>query len=220
MEGAGRLAVLFGLVALLAACGSDTQNVAYTGRLYSVAQVKKAFGQLGLELRGPHTGHGVVSFHMWRKVSGVPAGRDGTVVVATRRTAVGNSVSNRGRETAYANVDVFTNSFSLEEVRGALSALRWGTLAEGKPAKHRLIPGESIGVVRMGERRSVVEKALGRGKPDGRGVVSYFGGLSTTAGSPRSAWARRKRAGYEQGEALRIERGEDGSIERLVWSAR
>lgn len=176
LEGSRRLALLFGLVALLAACGSSAQGVAYTGRLYSVAQVKRAFSQLGLELRSPQRRASTISFQMWRKVSGVPAGRDGRLVVATRRSAVGNAGSGLRRETSYANVSVSTNSFTREEVRGALSAMRWGTLAQGKPAAHLLIPGESIGVVRMGERRSAVEKALGRGRPNGHGVVSYFSG--------------------------------------------
>lgn len=171
MEGARRLALLFGLVALLAACGG-AQRAPYSGRLYSVPEVKRAFNQLGLELRRERTQRGVVLFQMWAKISGVPAGRDGTLAVAMTREAVSaRSIPAHG--TTFANVFASTRS---EEVRGALSAMRWGTLARGRPAPHLLIPGKSIGVVHMGERRSAVEKALGRGKPSGHGVVSYFGG--------------------------------------------
>src|SRR5947207_245457 len=57
MEGASRLAFVFGLLTLLAGCGSThkPQRTAYSGRLYTVAQVQRAFAALGLQLHRDST---------------------------------------------------------------------------------------------------------------------------------------------------------------------
>jgi hypothetical protein len=170
------------VIATLTACGSShhvqsSQLVPpYSGRLYSVAAVKQAFSQLGLELHGKHVQPGMVSFQVQFSLGGQPAGRAGTLVVATRRSAVGTSPL-PGREADYANVAVFTKSGSRDEIWGALSALRWGTIAQGKPASGVIVPGKSIGNIWLGERRKAVEKAFGPGtRGRYRGLVSYFGG--------------------------------------------
>jgi hypothetical protein len=99
-----------------------------------------------------------------------------TVVVQTARSGTAGLTSVAGWITKYANVTAFSRSSALDEVRGALSALRWGTLSEGTPGGHLIVLGKSIGNVRLGERRRAVERALGHGTPRRRGVVSYLGG--------------------------------------------
>jgi hypothetical protein len=44
------------------------------------------------------------------------------------------------------------------------------------PQNQLIVPGHSIGGIRLGEPRSGVEKALGRGRSKRRGLVWYFGG--------------------------------------------
>jgi len=176
MEGARRLGLVFGLVGLLAGCASSSHRAIYSGRLYSVAEVRRAFGQLGLVLHEKHVQPGTVSYQVRFSLSGRPAGPAGTLVVATRRSAVGSSTL-PGQETDYANVSMFTKSSSRDEIWGALSALRWGTIAQSKPASGVIVPGKSIGEIRLGDKRKAVEKAFGPGTPGRyRGFVTYFGG--------------------------------------------
>jgi hypothetical protein len=89
---------------------------------------------------------------------------------------VGGSLSLPGRATRYANVTAFTKPYVLDEVRGALSALRWGTFAQERPGGQLIVLGKSIGKIWLGERRRAVEKALGPGMPRRPGVVWYLGG--------------------------------------------
>jgi hypothetical protein len=153
------------------------QQHVYTGHLYSLSAVTKAFNQLGLELRGERTQADGASFQLWQTVSGAAPSRDGTLVVTMRRSAAGDSMSVPGRELKFANVSVFTRSSDLDEIRGALSALRWGTLAQGKPASHLIVPGESIGPIWLGESRKAIERAVGPGTPlHGPLEVSYLRG--------------------------------------------
>lgn len=97
-------------------------------------------------------------------------------MVATRQATADTATSLPGRVTRYANVTAVSRPYVLDEVKGAVSALRWGTLGQAKPGRRLIVLGNSIGGVRLGEPRKRVEAALGRGKRSGRGVVSYFGG--------------------------------------------
>jgi hypothetical protein len=177
MEGGGHLALLFGLVALLAACGSARHARPYSGHLYSVAQVRAAFAQLGLELHTEKsTSPGLVQLvndrHLGPQHLPSPPGIV-TVVVATRRAAVGTSTRLPGRLTSYANVAAFSKPYAGDEARAAISALRWGTFGQLKAASDRIELGSSIGAVRLWEARKEVEKALGKGVRRGRGVIVY-----------------------------------------------
>jgi hypothetical protein len=158
----------------------------YSGRLYSVADVKRAFAQLGWKLvPAPSRPHGLVVLKaLWnvpgQDFSGSATG--GIVDVATRRTAVGNEPTQATQGMSYANVTAFGRFTTIDNVRGALSALRWGTIAGSKPAADLIVPGKSIGPFRLGDSRAAVEKAFGPGTNrhfwrGGRaGYVSYFGG--------------------------------------------
>ena len=153
----------------------------YSGRLYSVADVERAFAQLGWRLRrAPSRQPGVATLAAFWNVPGQgipPTARGGFVEVATQRTMVGNEPSFPGRRTSFANVTAFGGFGTLDNVRGALSALRWGTLARAKPARDLIVPGKSIGPFRLDESRAAVEKAFGPGRRGPyRGGVSYFGG--------------------------------------------
>jgi hypothetical protein len=164
------------LSATLAACGSSHRAQRYTGRLYSVRQVERAFAQLGLELQRRSTQEsGLVSFQVRRHLSGLPAGRAGTLVVATRPSTVGTSPSQPGRVRRFANVTVSTRPYDADEVNGAFSALRWRTLAQAKPGRHLIVPGKSIGPIWLGESRKRVERAFGPGRST-KGGVRYLGG--------------------------------------------
>ena len=165
--------VVFGA---LVACGSSHHARAYSGRLYSVAQVQQAFAQLGLELhKAARQSPGLVRLQLGATLP-VPRTGLGRVMVGTRRATANSATHPPGRVTRYANVTAVSKSDVLDEVRGAMSALRWGTLAHAEPGGNLIVPGDSIGGVWLGESRKTVEKALGPGKPSGRGVVSYFGG--------------------------------------------
>ena len=166
-------AVLWALVAL-AACGSSRQ--AYSGRMYSVQQVQQAFWQLGLKLRSaPSKAPNVVSLRVTRYVGDTPYGHGGTALVATQPSAVGGTPYLPGQVTRYANVTMATRPYDRDEIHGALAALRWGTLAQAKPARHLIVLGGSIGPIRLGESRRRVEKLFGRGTPAHAGSAWYFG---------------------------------------------
>jgi hypothetical protein len=161
--------------------GGVSGSSTYSGRLYSVADVQRAFAQLGWKLRPSPSQHkGVVALAAHWNVPGQgipPTAVGGVVEVATMRTMIGNEPSFPGRRTSYANVTAFGGFGTLDNVRGALSALRWGTLDRAKPASDLIVPGKSIGPFRLDESRAAVEKAFGPGTHGRyRGSVSYFGG--------------------------------------------
>jgi hypothetical protein len=174
----------FVLAAMLAGCGSSRRAAPpYTGRLYSTGQVQGAFAALGLRLHTDSRRPGfavLVNNHHLRGpyMSAVP--RLLTVVVADRRHAAVDPASlrrrGRSRLTRYANVTVFFKPSIVDEVRGSISTLRWGTRL-AKPGRRLIVPGGSIGGIRLYESRKQVEKALGPGRPMQGGLVrSYFGG--------------------------------------------
>jgi hypothetical protein len=158
----------------------------YSGRLYSVQDVKRAFAQFGWKLRpAASRQHGVVTLKSVYSFPGTvvpPTATRDVVEVATLRSMVGKEPTLPGRRTSFANVTIFGSFGLYDYVRGALSALRWGTVARGKPADHLIVPGKSIGPFRLSESRAAVEKSFGPGtnghyRRDGRvGFVSYFGG--------------------------------------------
>ncbi len=160
--------------------GGVSASSTYSGRLYAVTDVKRAFAQLGWKLVPAQSQQkGIVILRAQWDVPGqnFSAAPSGTVEVATLPGMVGSGPAFPGRRTSYANVTAFSRFGSIDNVRGALSALRWGTLGLAKPASNLIVPGKSIGPFRLGEPRAAVEKAFGPGKPGGyRGEVSYFGG--------------------------------------------
>lgn len=170
------------LATMLAACGSSRRAQPYSGRLYSIAQVQGAFAGLGLRLHRDSHQPGVVvlvnNHHLGQPYVG-PVPRLLTVVVADRRHAADSPASfekrGRSRLTRYANVTVFFKPSVVDEVRGSISTLRWGT-TRTKPGRGLIVPGGSIGGIRLGESRKDVEKAFGPGRSTRRGVVRYFGG--------------------------------------------
>jgi hypothetical protein len=172
-----------GVLAALAACGSSHHARAYSGRLYSVAQVKKAFTSLGLELHTAVTrapGHVVLLNDRRLGPEHIPSPpRIVAVDVATGRHAADSTAypqkGRPGRVTRYANVTAFSKPYILDEVRAAISALRWGT-TPGKPGKRLIVLADSIGGIRLGESRGKVEGAFGPGRSTRRGLVRYFGG--------------------------------------------
>jgi hypothetical protein len=174
----------FVLATMLAGCGSSQRTPQpYKGRLYSIGQVQGAFAALGLRLHtdSRHPGLAVLvnKHHLGQPyMRAVP--RLLTVVVADRRHAAVDPASlrkrGRSRLTRYANVTVFYKPSIVDEVRGSISALRWGTPL-AKPGRELIVPGGSIGGIRLGESRKQVEKAFGPGRPMQGGLVrSYFGG--------------------------------------------
>lgn len=193
-----RLAVLLGAVSVLAAdaCGSshDARQPSTTGdrfrpshhsgRLYSVRQVKGAFAALGLELHlGARRGPGLVSLVNNARLGPqhIPSPPQLVkVVVATRRQAAQGTLFPKGDHisvTRYANVTVFSKPSVLDQVRAAVSALRWGTASNfGKPGKGLIVLASSINGIWLGESRARVEKAFGPGRSTRRGLVWYFGG--------------------------------------------
>jgi hypothetical protein len=142
-----------GVPATLAACGSSHHTVAYSGRIYSVGEVRRAFAQLGLALRTEATQrNGVVILEVRARLPAATAGL-GSVTVASRRAMAGTSLFFPGHVTRYANVTAFSKDSDLDEVRGALSALRWGTFSQAKPGRDQIVLGDSIGPIRLGESR-------------------------------------------------------------------
>jgi hypothetical protein len=187
---AGLLAAV-GVLVTASACGSShsarvssVRSAAYSGHLYSVREVKRAFAALGLELhRGPRPASGLVSLVNNARLGPqhIPSPpRVVTGFVVTRREPVENTQFERGRNTQvtrYANVTVVSTPDFLDQVRSAVSALRWGTASSlGKPHKGLIVLGSSIDGIRLGEPRMDVEKAFGVGRSIRRGVVAYFGG--------------------------------------------
>lgn len=165
-----------GVVATLAGCGASQHAAAYSGRIYSVGEVRRAFTQLGLAL-GPENrqSSGVVVLKLGARLPAKAPGL-GSVTVVTRRGTAGTPPSPPGRVTRFANVTAFSKPSVVDEVRGALSALRWGTLSVAKSGKDRIVLGKSIGPIWLGESRKRLERMVGPGKPAGHGVVAYLGG--------------------------------------------
>lgn len=175
------LLVASGVLATASACGSSHR--AHSGPLYSVAQVRRAFAALGIELhRGASPGPGLVLLVNNARLGPqhIPSPpRVVTVIVATRRQAAERTQSESGHNTQvtrYANIIVFSKPGVFVPARAAVSALRWGTASSGKPARGLIVPGSSIDRIRLDESRTNVEKAFGVGRSRRRGVVSYFGG--------------------------------------------
>jgi hypothetical protein len=102
------------------------------------------------------------------------------VFVVTRRQGAERAQFKRGSNTQvtrYANITVVSKADVLYEVRGAVSALRWGTASSlGKPGKGLIVLGSSIDGIRLDASRATVEKVFGVGRSSRRGLVSYFGG--------------------------------------------
>jgi hypothetical protein len=184
-----------GVLATASACGSSTRprlssnklrvrSAAYSGHLYSIREVRRAFAALGLELhRGPRPAPGLVSLVNDARLGPqrIPSPhRVVTVFVVTRRQTAGSTQFERGRNTQvtrYANITVVSKPDFLYQVRSAVSALRWGTASSlGKPGRGLIVLGSSIDGIRLGESRTNVEKVFGVGRSIRRGLVSYFGG--------------------------------------------
>jgi hypothetical protein len=174
------------LMATLAACGSSHHAQRYSGRLYTVAQVKRAFAALGLELhREAGRAPGRVLLLNNRRLGPQhlpsPPRAFGVVVLTSRQPAantdaVANELHHAGI-TRYANVTAFARPYVLDDVRAAMSALRWGTGSQaGRPGRRLIVLADSIGGIRLGESRRSVEKAFGPGRSSSRGLVRYFGG--------------------------------------------
>lgn len=196
------LLLVTGVLMTGSACGSSHRSAAYSGRLYSVGEVRRTFAALGLELhRGQLPAPGFVYLVNNARLGPqrIPsAPRVVRVFVRTRRQASEKTHFERGRNTQvtrYANVTVFSDSAFLLQVRSAVSALRWGTASSlGKPRRGLIVFGNSIDRIRLDELRTNVEKELGAGRSSRRGLVSYFGGhllvdyWACTRGS--STWRR------------------------------
>jgi hypothetical protein len=139
-----------------------------------------AFAALGLELhRGARRAPGLVFLLNNRRLGPerIPSpARIVTVVVVTRPASADSFTSLPGRVTRYANIEAFSKQYVLDEVRGAMSSLRWRTRAQVKPGRHLIVLADSIGGIRLGESRRSVEKTFGPGVSKRRGLVRYFGG--------------------------------------------
>ena len=191
---AGLLAAA-GVVATASACASShrahlsskelqVRSTPDSGRLYSLSEVRRAFAALGLELhRGPRPAPGLVSLVNNARLGPqhIPSPpRVVTVFVVTRRQGDEKTQFERGRNTQitrYANITVVSKPDVLYQVKGAVSALRWGTASSlGKPRRGLIVLGSSIDRIRLDESRTDVEKAFGVGRSIRPGLVSYFGG--------------------------------------------
>ena len=153
--------------------------------VYSVPQVRRAFAALGLELhRVAAPAPGLVSLLNNARLGPqhIPSPpRIVTVVVVTRRHAGESTEVERARNTEvirYANITVISKPDVTYQVRGAVSALRWGTAAStlGNVRRGLIVLGSSIDGIRLDEPRTEVEKAFGVGRTIRRGLVSYFRG--------------------------------------------
>lgn len=184
-----------GVLATASACGSSHEarrsmsdhpfrSAHDSARLYTVRQVRRAFAALGVELHIEARQTPGLVFLLNNARLGpqqIPSPpRIVTVVVATRRNAAGSTPFvgvRHTRVTRWANVTVFSKPDVLDQVRAAVSALRWGTASSlGKPGRTSIVLGDSIGGIRLGELRTSVEKKFGPGRSTQRGLVSYFGG--------------------------------------------
>jgi hypothetical protein len=173
----------FVVAVMLTGCGSSRHAQPYSGRLYSIAQVQGAFAALGLRLHADrhHPGLAVlVNNHRLGQPYMRAVPRLVTVFVADRRQVADNPASlrkrGRSRLLRYANLTVFYKPSILDEVRGSISTLRWGTPL-AKAGRQLIVPGGSIGGIRLGESRKNVEKAFGPGRSMRHGLIrSYFGG--------------------------------------------
>ena len=191
----GGLLTAVGVLATASACGashparvsSNDLRVGSTsslGHLYSVSEVKRAFAALGLELhREPSPAPGVVSLVNNARLGPqhIPSPRGVvTVFVVTRRQAAESAQVERRRNTKVtrsANITAVSDPDFVDQVRGAVSALRWGTAASlGKPRRGLIVLGSSIDGIQLDEFRADVEKRFGVGRSSQRGLVSYFGG--------------------------------------------
>jgi hypothetical protein len=191
---AGLLAAI-GVLVTASACGSShssglssndlrVRSASSLGHLYSVREVRRAFAALGLELhRGRSPAPGLVSLVNDARLGPqhIPSPRRVvTVFVVTRRQAGESAPVERDgntQVTRYANITVVSKAEVLYQVRGAVSALRWGTASSpGKPGRGLIVLGSSIDGIRLDESRVDVEKAFGVGRSSRRGLVSYFGG--------------------------------------------
>jgi hypothetical protein len=184
-----------GVVVAASACGSShrahlsTSGIRiriapYSGHLYSVREVRRAFAALGLELHtAARPAPGLISLVNNSRLGPqhIPSPpRVVTVFVVTRRHVVESKQVDRGRNTRvtrYANVTVFSKPDVLDQAMAAVSALRWGTASSvGKPGRGSIVFGSSIDGIRLDESRTDVEKAFGPGRSIQRGLVSYFRG--------------------------------------------
>jgi hypothetical protein len=191
---ASQLAVT-GIFAATSACGSShpahlrsndlrVRSAAPSGHLYSVREVRRAFAALGLELhRKSQPASGLVSLVNNARLGPqhIPsAPRVVTVFVVSRRQGAESIKFKRDRDTQvtrYANVTVVSKPDLLDQVRSAVSALRWGTASSSaKPGRGLIVLGSSIDGISVDESRTNVEKAFGVGRSSRRGLVSYFGG--------------------------------------------
>ena len=176
MESARRVALSIVVLTILAGCGSS-HPAAYSGRLYSVAQVKRAFAQLGVELHQDANqvpGRVVLVNDLRLGPQHLPASpREVTVIVLTSRTASSSAPSLSGQVTRFANVTTFAKRYAGDETRAAISVLRWGTFGQMKPGRERIVLGSSIGAVWLGEPRKRVERELGKGVRRGGAATWY-----------------------------------------------
>ena len=195
MRRSASLLAATGVLATAAACASSDdahrrtngyrlRSASYSGRLYSLSQVRRAFDATGLELHvAARRPSGLVVLvndaHLGPQHIPSPP-RVVTVVVATRRQAAGSVLIRQRRRapvTRYANIAVFSKPYVLDRARGAVSALRWGRVPRvPTPGRHLIVLGSSIGDIWLGESRREVEKKFGPGHSTRRGLVSYFGG--------------------------------------------
>jgi hypothetical protein len=172
------------LATMLAACGSSRGAQPYSGRLYSVAQVERAFASLGVNLhRAPTHENGVQVLLNKRGIGpehlyGPPGSI--RVVVATSRDAGRSTSSVRPhglRVMRYANVTVYAKPYFTDDVRGSMAALRWASGPNARePGKRLIVLADSIGGIRLFESRKQVERRFGPGIQSGRGVFRYLGG--------------------------------------------
>ena len=190
-----RLADLLAAIALVTtagACGSPhrahlsandrrVRIAPYRGHVYPVREVKRAFAALGLELhRGATPAPGLVSLlndtlQGPQRIPRPP--RYVTVVVTGDGESTQVEKAPNTEVTRYANITVLSQPDARLQVRSAVSALRWGTVASlGPPRRGFIVLGSSIDGIRLDESRADVEKAFGAGRTIRRGVVSYFGG--------------------------------------------
>ena len=136
------------------------RSAAYTGHLYSVREVRRAFAALGLELhRGPRPGPGLVSLVNNARLGPqhIPSPRRVvTVFVLTGRQALQSIQFERGRNTQvtrYANITVVSKPDFLYQVRSAVSATRRPALERSGPRVYIISAGLTFTVTIISGRR-------------------------------------------------------------------